>query len=367
MNFQIIRYKFVSYLALLVFVACSKDGGSKTSLKADLFTKPATTTTAADQQVVKVDDGKFNKNNIVSTTTTTVSTTTTVTTLPEIVISNSREVPDPVTSTSSTLKFTKIQKNPVVGSANSEISSLDPSKKIPKKNTIQKNYNESLVFLECLAKAYSLKIDEETNSIVFNDGTKMSFQNIENIKEENEDLAKMFEKSNDYGRYKYEPFFKKIYGNNRKEIETNVVNLNWFLKSNPRNNEIIKINSKYGADIAMANILNEVQQLNYSKAEMEKFVSPPLGDNLKSKFIPGTKLLSSHAFGIAVDMSINSFAYWKWDLDFPKNRKNNFDKKIVGIFEKFGFIWGGSWYHYDNNHFEFRPELMLCKGKYFKR
>ena len=32
--------------------------------------------------------------------------------------------------------------------------------------------------------------------------------------------------------------------------------------------------------------------------------------------------------------------------------------KIVEIFERHGFIWGGKWYHYDTMHFEYRPELL---------
>ncbi|MBP9613702.1 MAG: M15 family metallopeptidase, partial [Sulfurospirillum sp.] len=26
--------------------------------------------------------------------------------------------------------------------------------------------------------------------------------------------------------------------------------------------------------------------------------------------------------------------------------------------EKYGFVWGGRWYHYDTMHFEYRPELF---------
>jgi peptidoglycan LD-endopeptidase CwlK len=33
--------------------------------------------------------------------------------------------------------------------------------------------------------------------------------------------------------------------------------------------------------------------------------------------------------------------------------------EIVKIFEKYGFIWGGKWYHYDTMHFEYRPELIV--------
>lgn len=36
---------------------------------------------------------------------------------------------------------------------------------------------------------------------------------------------------------------------------------------------------------------------------------------------------------------------------------NTFEMKIVEIFERHGFIWGGRWYHFDTMHFEYRPEM----------
>jgi hypothetical protein len=33
--------------------------------------------------------------------------------------------------------------------------------------------------------------------------------------------------------------------------------------------------------------------------------------------------------------------------------------EIVEVFEKYGFIRGGKWYHYDTTHIEYRPELLL--------
>ena len=34
-------------------------------------------------------------------------------------------------------------------------------------------------------------------------------------------------------------------------------------------------------------------------------------------------------------------------------------KSWKDIFEKYGFIWGGKWFHYDGMHFEYRPKLIL--------
>jgi hypothetical protein len=38
--------------------------------------------------------------------------------------------------------------------------------------------------------------------------------------------------------------------------------------------------------------------------------------------------------------------------------RNRIPHRIVEIFERHGFIWGGKWYHYDTMHFEYRPELL---------
>ena len=37
--------------------------------------------------------------------------------------------------------------------------------------------------------------------------------------------------------------------------------------------------------------------------------------------------------------------------------------ELIAIFEKYGFIWGGRWYHFDTMHFEYRPEILLYREK----
>lgn len=44
----------------------------------------------------------------------------------------------------------------------------------------------------------------------------------------------------------------------------------------------------------------------------------------------------------------SSFEYYPNQIPWP----------IILIFEKYGFIWGGKWHHYDTMHFEYRPELF---------
>ncbi|MCB1512652.1 MAG: M15 family metallopeptidase, partial [Hyphomicrobiaceae bacterium] len=86
--------------------------------------------------------------------------------------------------------------------------------------------------------------------------------------------------------------------------------------------------------------------------------------------IAGTSRLSTHSFGIAVDINIKNAAYWRWAGGKPGNvrwRANRIPMAIVEIFERHGFIWGGQWYHYDTMHFEYRPELIAIARKVASR
>jgi len=78
--------------------------------------------------------------------------------------------------------------------------------------------------------------------------------------------------------------------------------------------------------------------------------------------------LSCHSFGMTIDINAHMAEYWQWDLrargvtiseDQCIVYHNSIPWEIVEIFEKYGFIWGGKWYHYDTMHFEYRPELIL--------
>ena len=54
--------------------------------------------------------------------------------------------------------------------------------------------------------------------------------------------------------------------------------------------------------------------------------------------------------------------YWRWSGETEGQvgeYDNNLPAEVVSIFERYGFIWGGQWRHYDGMHFEYRPELIL--------
>jgi D-alanyl-D-alanine carboxypeptidase len=61
------------------------------------------------------------------------------------------------------------------------------------------------------------------------------------------------------------------------------------------------------------------------------------------RFIAGTTTLSNHAFGLA------------FDLNVPENERGTvglINRQVVGIFQKWGFTWGGTWHYTDPMHFE---------------
>ena len=71
---------------------------------------------------------------------------------------------------------------------------------------------------------------------------------------------------------------------------------------------------------------------------------------------------------MTIDINVAQSDYWrnfKPDSKGVYSYRNRIPWKIVEIFEKYGFIWGGKWYHFDTMHFEYRPELLrdecICK------
>lgn len=96
-------------------------------------------------------------------------------------------------------------------------------------------------------------------------------------------------------------------------------------------------------------------------AAMDRFFSD-VGGTFNWRRIAGTDRLSSHAFAIAVDLNTRLGAYWRWagvDPGAAGAFDNVTPREIVVAMERYGFIWGGKWRHYDSFHFEYRPELIL--------
>jgi len=151
------------------------------------------------------------------------------------------------------------------------------------------------------------------------------------------------------GRIRYEPFFKKMYGSASGQVQKNLVPISWVPSIC---NCIVQVNNVNGAADKLQAVSDELEQLG---AEYNKYLKRT-GGTFNWRFIAGTKRLSTHAFGTAIDINTQYSNYWKWEGDMTW--KNQIPMEIVEIFEKHGFIWGGKWYHYDTMHFEYRPELL---------
>lgn len=219
--------------------------------------------------------------------------------------------------------------------------------------------------------------------IIWNDGTKMPIGNsqpnksmqeklsnpslADQIEDDNYSLdrpipAVIMQTKSDPGRIRYEPFFAKMYGENKSEVIKNLVTIYWMPKI---------FGKKYAFDVTKVNDIDK--KLQHISDELEKLPSGYFiyldhpGGTFEWRNIAGTNQFSVHKYGIAIDINPKLADYWAWDLkhtgrpvseDANLTYRNRIPWQIVEIFEKNGFIWGGKWYHYDTMHFEYRPELI---------
>ena len=233
--------------------------------------------------------------------------------------------------------------------------------------------NEDEQNLTKLAKAYPAFIKTFSNNIIFfidneqmnyDDGIKnKTFEeklNNPSLKDQlsikyikiDEDQNYIPMKNEDAGRIRYEAFFKKMYGSNQEEIKKNLTKIIWLPKTSNKTLLVTTINN---VDKKLQAISDELELL---PIELKSFVDNPAGVTNWRK-ISNTNRLSSHSFGIAIDINVKKSDYWQWHKkNGTVNYKNKIPLEIARIFEKHGFIWGGRWYHYDTMHFEYRPELL---------
>lgn len=242
-----------------------------------------------------------------------------------------------------------------------------PTEIIPK-DSVQKDEKPPEYFT-ALKKAYPNYIQEfDSGYLVWTDGTRMlwddgkekSFDELLNSPDPEDQFAFAYPKNfnlppkhkEDPGRIRCEAFFKKMYGESAAAVEKNLVKIQWLPSSVNKSLRFSKINGAADSLQAVAKALDSLPHLH-------KYVNAPAG-TFYWRFISGTERLSMHSFGIALDINIDYFNYWKWDLQQGKDLqyKNRVPQELTEIFERHGFIWGGKWHHYDTGHFEFRPEFF---------
>lgn len=168
--------------------------------------------------------------------------------------------------------------------------------------------------------------------------------------------ARPIPKNHDPGRFRHEPFFKKMYGSTAKEVRSHLTDVSWSVGVHTSTVRITEVN---GVDERLAAVARRLRKL--PRRLRRKFLSKKPSTYVW-RTIRSTRRLSTHSFGIAVDVAIHKADYWRWSRLSPTRAlryRNRIPLAIVEAFEREGFIWGGKWYHYDTMHFEYRPELLV--------
>lgn len=233
---------------------------------------------------------------------------------------------------------------------------------------------------EQLVKAYPdflMTNPDVSNAIIWKkDNTRMTFddgvigKDFEGMLSEpdlEDQMAMLYEpgdsftiqKDYDPGRIRFEPFFKKMYGATESEVKANLETIYWLPSSSNKPLLVTRINGVSQKLQAISNELDSLVQQPDHKYLL-KYLKDP-GGTFNWRNIDDTNRLSTHGFGIAIDINTTYSNYWKWSADGGVKYQNQIPMEIVKIFEKYGFIWGGKWYHYDTMHFEYRPELLVDK------
>ena len=154
----------------------------------------------------------------------------------------------------------------------------------------------------------------------------------------------------DPGRIRNVSLMREIFGRSKQAVAKNLTSINWFGRS-------VRFTRVAGAGQALIRVRDELAKL---APKFRKYFEKSAG-TFHWRVVAGTKRLSQHSFGAAIDINTKFGDYWRWSGGKPgkvPKFKNRIPMEIVEIFERHGFIWGGKWYHYDTMHFSYRPELI---------
>ena len=124
----------------------------------------------------------------------------------------------------------------------------------------------------------------------------------------------------------------------------------------------------------LAGVEEEILDLAKTDAEVRSYVdSVASATGFNYRPIAGTASLSFHSYGFAIDLTPASYrgkeVYWRWAWDrndewfsLPYEKRYMIPERVVDIWERHGFVWGGKWFFFDSMHFEYRPEILLLNG-----
>ena len=154
----------------------------------------------------------------------------------------------------------------------------------------------------------------------------------------------------DPGRVRNAEFMSFLYFDNKRDAEASLLNVR-----HQSSGTEFRVTAKHGVSCQLGAVLQKLG------SDFDPFLQN-VGGSFNWRKISGTERLSMHAFGAAIDLNSELGGYWKWSGFKPGavgSFQNQFPEKLVSTFEKYGFIWGGKWHHFDGMHFEYRPELII--------
>jgi hypothetical protein len=159
----------------------------------------------------------------------------------------------------------------------------------------------------------------------------------------------------DPGRIRNDPMFRALYGTRETQIAATLRRVTY---TGSRTQARFSATTR---QCVATQLQAAVDAIADEGAQMDRFFET-VGGSFNWRVIAGTQRLSAHSFGIAVDFNTQLGGYWRWSGEQEGavgDYNNHYPEKLVHHMERFGFIWGGKWHHFDGMHFEYRPELIL--------
>ncbi len=261
-----------------------------------------------------------------------------------------------------------------VEQANSQPSDVDSGNAAPAQagdNSIPQGARILMNVYPSYVKGYKngKLVMSDGSTITYNDGRKKSFVQLLDEADPEDMFAFTYDlnswtpgKMQDAGRSRCEELFKKMYGSSASAVRSKLVPVRWPFGQATNNGGV----NKNVKTVLFTTVNGANKQLEKVVAELEKH--PELHQYLAQsgafywRPVRGAKRLSAHSYGMTIDIGVKYSDYWRSHAKSETATvayRNKYPHEIVEIFEKYGFIWGGRWYHYDTMHFEYRPEILM--------
>lgn len=134
-------------------------------------------------------------------------------------------------------------------------------------------------------------------------------------------------------------------------------------------NRKLRFHQSHNAAKSLINVLNKIEELSKIDKDIKRWISETKSIyTYSNRSLRNSNSTSLHSYGIALDImpyDRSKHIYWLWAKEYrddwwniKDNEKISVPEKVIELFEKNGFIWGGKWYFFDIMHFEYRPEII---------